>query len=157
MAFWHRLVSWPLCGVLSLPTLLALMIWREGLRACGLNLDARDCKLKGESVPGWPFFRSQEYLDRGDCRKKESHLTFFSRHRHIELLKSKFILLYCLIRTLISWTQRSEFLHSPHANLKASSVCSFRTVADIRNLVLYSSKRSLIVATSEGIDLGSYV
>lgn len=42
-------------------------------------------------------------------------------------------------------------LRSPHAIVNASNVCSFRTVAEIKNLGFPSSNRSLIVAISEGI------
>lgn len=57
------------------------------------------------------------------------------------------------------WDHESSnhMLHSPHAVVNVSNVCSFRTVAEIKNLITANSKRSLIVAISEGIESGSYV
>ena len=59
--------------------------------------------------------------------------------------------------SLKAWTKEYGSLHLPQALVNESKVCSFRTVAEIRNVVVDSSKRSLMVATNEGMDLRSYV
>ena len=114
--------------------------------------------LQRERVLHWPFFRNQEYFDSCGCRNKEPSLVSFLGHRHIELLKREAIFLYCLVRALISEREQSNLLYSPHAIVNASKVYSLRIVAEIKALMLeYSSKRSLIVAINEGMDLRSYV
>ena len=115
------------------------------------------CGLQRKSVLDRPCIRDQEYLDGGGRRNEEAYLILSLRYRDIELLQTEAILLCCLVRALRSRTKKSRFLHSPHATVNASNVRSFRTVAEIKNLVLAISKRSLIVEISEGIDLGSYV
>ena len=120
-------------------------------------MKASDYKSERERIFNWPIFRDQEYLDGCGCRKEKPYLTLFLGQRYIELLKSKAILLCCLVRALESRTEKSTSLHSPHAIVNASKVCSFRTVAEIKISRVASSKRSLIVAISEGMDSGSYV
>ena len=55
-----------------------------------------------------------------------------------------------------SWIEQVIFLNSPQPEVNTFNVCAFRTVAEIKIWIFgYSSKMSLIVAISAGMDLRS--